>query len=425
MSRYKPYPSYKQSDLDWFISPPSHWELSVLSNLVSFRAGKAHEPFINEHGEYICVNSRFVSTSGQTKKHCSKNLTPAKRNDTLLVMSDLPNGRALAKAYYVEQDNIYAVNQRVCALSPERIEPRFLFFLMDRNPWLLSHDDGINQTHLPNSCFTKFRTYLPTPLEQIEIAEHLDRETTRIDALIAKKTRFIELLREKRQTLITHAVTKGLDPNVKMKDSEVTWLGKVPEHWAIQPLKQLARLDGGAGFPDDEQGNKDAPIPFFKVADLANGLTTAENHITPEVAEKLRAKIFAAGTIAFAKVGAALLLNRRVLMPIPGCADNNMMVAIPLNVSGEWLFSVLSCYDMAWLVNPGAVPSVNQEQVGNIKIPVPPVREQAAIVSTLRSETTRIDEIILKTEFSIELLKERRSAIITAAVTGQIDLRYQ
>lgn len=266
---------------------------------------------------------------------------------------------------------------------------------------------------------------IPALEEQQALLSYLDRETDRIDALLKKKTRFIELLREKRQALITHAVTKGIGASTKMKISGVEWLGEVPEHWVIKSLKQLARLDGGAGFPDDEQGNRDAPIPFFKVADLANGLNRADNYITPATAERLRAKVFAAGTIAFAKVGAALLLNRRVLMPIPGCTDNNMMVAIPQNISGEWLFFVLSCYDMAWLVNPGAVPSVNQEQVGNIKIPVPPVREQAAIVSTLRSETTRIDEVIVKTEFSIELLKERRSAIITAAVTGQIDLRYQ
>ena len=110
-------------------------------------------------------------------------------------------------------------------------------------------------------------------------------------------------------------------------------------------------------------------------------------------------------------------------MPLPGCADNNMMVALPHGVSGEWLSSVLSCFDMAWLVNPGAVPSVNQEQVGNIKIPVPSAEEQASIVAGVRSGVTRIDALVGKTERSIELLKERRSALITAAVTGQIDLR--
>lgn len=273
------------------------------------------------------------------------------------------------------------------------------------------------------SDFANFILAMP-PLEvQFVIANYLDRETTRIDALVAKKTRFIELLREKRQALITRAVTKGLDPDVKMKDSGVEWLGEVPEHWVIRSLKQLARLDGGAGFPDNEQGIKDAPIPFFKVADLANGMSRAENYITAETADKLRAKIFPAGTLAFAKVGAALLLNRRVLMPMSGCADNNMMVVIPHGILGTWLHAVLSCYDMAWLVNPGAVPSVNQEQVGNIKIPVPLVEEQHLIVAGLKSDMIRIDALVVKTEQSIQLLKERRSTLITAAVTGQIDLR--
>lgn len=205
------------------------------------------------------------------------------------------------------------------------------------------------------------------------------------------------------------------------KDSGSEWLGHVPQHWNVSLLKYFARLDGGAGFPDNEQGIEDAPIPFFKVADLATGMTTSDNYITVETAIRLRAKIFPEGTIAFAKVGAALLLNRRVLMKVSGCVDNNMMVALPRGVRADWLLYLLSIFDMGWLVNPGAVPSVNQEQVGNIKLPVPATNEQASIVAHLDRETTRIDALVEKKTRFIELLSEKRQAFITHAVTKGLD----
>lgn len=205
------------------------------------------------------------------------------------------------------------------------------------------------------------------------------------------------------------------------KDSGAEWLGNVPTHWDVSLLKYFARLDGGAGFPEDEQGIEDAPIPFFKVADLSTGMTTADNYITAETAERLRAKVFPEGTIAFAKVGAALLLNRRVLMKVAGCVDNNMMAALPRGVRADWLLYLLSIFDMGWLVNPGAVPSVNQEQVGNIKLPIPTPSEQAAIVAHLDRETARIDGLVEKKSRFIELLREKRHAVITHAVTKGLD----
>ena len=412
MSHYKPYPAYKDSGVEWLGKVPEHWNVLPLKYLLKTMSGgqatkntvsaeplDGHYPAFSASGQDVWMPEFDFDTSG-------------------IVLSAV--GARCGKTF--KADGKWGVVANTHCLFPRLEADRdYFWYITNREEWW--EKGGTAQPFVKVSATLDRKHCFPPKDEQVQIARALDLETARIDALINKKTRFIELLHEKRQTLITHAVTKGLDPSVKMKYSGVEWLGEVPEHWSIRPLKQLARLDGGAGFPDDEQGNKDAPIPFFKVADLANGLTTAENYITPEAAERLRAKIFPAGTIAFAKVGAALLLNRRVLMPLPGCADNNMMVALPHGVSGEWLSSVLSCFDMAWLVNPGAVPSVNQEQVGNIKIPVPSAEEQASIVAGVRSGVTRIDALVGKTERSIELLKERRSALITAAVTGQIDLR--
>lgn len=210
-------------------------------------------------------------------------------------------------------------------------------------------------------------------------------------------------------------------PYPAYKDSGVAWLGRVPEHWDIRSVKTLAHLDGGAGFPDDEQGQSDNPIPFFKVAELANGLRYTANTVTEETAKRLGAKIFPPCTLVFAKVGAALLLNRRCLLEMSACLDNNMMALLPGTYESQWLFWVFSTLDMGLIANPGAVPSINQEQVGNIRLGVPTAVEQKSIAQSLNRETTRIDALIEKKTRFIQLLREKRQALITHAVTKGLD----
>jgi type I restriction enzyme, S subunit len=186
---------------------PDHWTMAPLSTLCLFQAGKAHEPYIEENGEFICVNSRFVSTDGQVVKRCNRNLSPARPTDVLMVMSDLPNGRALAKAFYVADAGTYAVNQRVCIISPRVIHPRYAYYQLDRNPGFLRFDDGSNQTHLSNSTFRKFMMSVPPEEEQRAIAEHLDAVTRSIRSASQALTTQISLLWERRQALITAVVT--------------------------------------------------------------------------------------------------------------------------------------------------------------------------------------------------------------------------
>lgn len=128
-----------------------------------------------------------------------------------MVMSDLPNGRALAKGYFVEDDRAYAVNQRVCILRPRSVFPKFLYYLLDRNPEFLRHDDGINQTHLSNSEFLKPQFQFPPYAEQQAIVAYLDRELAKFDALTAEAQRAIDLLQERRTALISAAVTGQID----------------------------------------------------------------------------------------------------------------------------------------------------------------------------------------------------------------------
>ncbi len=179
---------YKQTDVGVI---PEEWEVKLLPDVCRFRGGKAHEQHISDTGQYVCVNSKFISTDGRVRKYSSANFCAAKRNDVLMVMSDLPNGRALAKAYLVEQDDLYAVNQRVCALTAYRDCPEFLFYLLNRNPYFLRFDDGVSQTHLLNHVFQKCQLPMPlTVAEQRAIGEALrnvDDLLGALDRLIAKK----------------------------------------------------------------------------------------------------------------------------------------------------------------------------------------------------------------------------------------------
>ena len=208
----------------------------------------------------------------------------------------------------------------------------------------------------------------------------------------------------------------------KYKDSGVEWLGKIPAHWEVVTLKRIGTFQAGAGFPESEQGIENEDLPFYKVGDMGVGgneiyMSSSPNTISYETAKRLRAYVFPPQTIVFAKVGAALLLNRRRMLTRPSCIDNNMMGFMPKSCETKWAFCWLTGLDLSELANPGAVPSVNEEQMRDIPVALPTNHEQKAIALFLDRETAKIDALISKKEKLIELLKEKRTALISQAVT--------
>lgn len=174
------------------------WEEKPLAVVADYENGKAYEPHIVENGKYVVVNSRFISTDGAIKKHSNEPMCIARCGDVLMVLSDLPNGRALAKCYYADADDLYAVNQRVCRLEPHSIDGKFLCFLLNRHPKLLAFDDGINQTHLKKNSVLQCPLNLPFSLdEQQKIADCLSS----LDELIAAQTQKIDLLKTHKKGL--------------------------------------------------------------------------------------------------------------------------------------------------------------------------------------------------------------------------------
>lgn len=278
--------------------------------------------------------------------------------------------------------------------------------------------------------FSKFVLPLPSKMEQKVIGEFLDRETARIDALVAKKTRFIELLREKRQALITHAVTKGLDPNVKMKDSGVEWLGAVPEHWGISPLKHLVRFRSGGTPSKDNLEFWDGDIPWASAKDLKQEmLADTIDHLTESAIESGAASLVPSGSILVVVRGMILArLFPVVETLVPMAINQDLKALVPSEkLNSRYLAHLLrgsSAESLSRLEEAGhGTKALRMENWVSIELPVPPLHEQLAIIAMLDIQTARIDSLAEKTARSIELLKERRSALITAAVTGQIDLR--
>lgn len=431
------YPKYKDSGVEWLGQVPEHWEVMAVKRGYYVFGGSTPKSDIEEFWDgdipwatpadlrysgipILVKTQRTITEEGLAS--CGTTLVP---EGSVLLSTRAPVG-SLAIA-----GTRLCTNQGCKSLVAIRdANTRFLAYVLSICTTVLeSRAKGTTFLELSGDELGAFKCPLPSKGEQDAIASFLDRETGKIDALVSEQERLIELLREKRQAVISHAVTKGLDPNVKLKDSGVEWLGKVPEHWIIQKLGGCCNTRGGSGFPEELQCQEGMELPFFKVGNLAGEgneavLTHTSHTISREAAEALRATIFPTGAIVFAKVGAALLLKRFRMLAKDSCIDNNMM---GLTHNSDWdssfLMFSLPLLDFDLIVNPGAVPSINERQFSSIRVARPPIQEQRAIVAHLTSTAGLFDSLIASAEQAIDLLRERRAALISAAVTGQIDVR--
>lgn len=183
------------------------WVETTLEEVADYENGKAHEKNIDENGDYIVVNSKFISSEGETVKYSNTAFCPASEGDILMVLSDIPNGKAIAKCFYVDEDDKYSVNQRICRITATNCDSRFLFYIMDRNAYFLSFDDGVKQTNLRKSDVLEFPFRIPTdPVEQTKIASCI----TAVDDLIKSQSAKIEELNQHKRGLM-----QGLFPKIK------------------------------------------------------------------------------------------------------------------------------------------------------------------------------------------------------------------
>ena len=217
------------------------WEEHTLQDVVTFSNGKAHENSVNDDGDYILVNSKFVSTNGQVQKRVTSQLSPLHKSQFVMVMSDLPNGKALAKCFYVEEDNKYTLNQRVCSFTSNNGNvSRFLMYQINRNKYYLRFDDGINQTNLKKSEVLSCPVFIPIVREQEKIATLL----CKIDERIATQNKIIDKL----QSLI-----KGISSRIFTSIQGIEYrMGDI-----------VTITNGNSNVQDAVTQSKDGLYPFF------------------------------------------------------------------------------------------------------------------------------------------------------------------
>jgi len=289
--------------------------------------------------------------------------------------------------------------------------------------FVLGTSNGSTFPSITSETLGMYSFGIPPYFEQSTIAAFLDRETARIVALIAKKERQIELLEEKRAALISHAVTKGLDPNAKMKDSGVEWLGEVPERWEILHLGWVSYLIVPMR---DKPPEFNGDIPWIRIEDF-NGKyisdSKSDQRVSAEIVNKMNLKIFPVGTVlcscscnmgSTAIVAKPLISNQTFIGIVPKKELDSIFVYYLMSASGSWLQSIGS----------GAIQQyLSRDEFSHLKLALPPLPEQTAIAAFLDRETAKIDNLIQLINESMEKLREYRTALISAAVTGKIDVR--
>ena len=206
------------------------------------------------------------------------------------------------------------------------------------------------------------------------------------------------------------------------------WLGDVAEHWEVVPLKRIAWFKSGAGFPVGEQGNQGSEVPFLRVSDMTRvgnetWIETADSTVSRDTAQRLGAFVFPAGSIIFPKVGGALLTNKRRLLRVPSCLDNNVMGCVVRSADLDYVFTLFQQLDLGRLAKPGPVPAIGEGDVREIKVAMPPPEEQTQIVRLVRGGTASLASTISSAQREIDLLREYRTRLIADVVTGKLDVR--
>ncbi|MER5727124.1 restriction endonuclease subunit S [Streptomyces sp. NPDC002138] len=318
------------------------------------------------------------------------------------------------------------VNQHVCIIRPTvEFDSRYLAYALGSRPaqeqirelQVGGNREGLNFEQVGN-------LNLPSPQidEQCRIADFLDAETARIGGLMELRKEQSRLWRERNQSFL-HAQFVGGSSNC----GRSTWLGSLPHGWKAPTIGRIARFAMGTTFPHEYQGLSEGDFPFIKVSDFqladeVGNLGTAENWITRDTARRLGARIVPSGSILYARVGAALLLNRRRVTTRPAIIDDNVRAISFADGEPHYWRAVLSLLDMGQLANPGPVPSIGEGQVASVRVPTPPMDKQLAIAELVQSNQRNLHHVNAAIECQMGLLAERRQALITAAVTGQFDV---
>lgn len=319
---------------------------------------------------------------------------------------------------------------------PDLMSSEFLHWIF-RSPNFRSEGEASmygagGQKRVPDDFVRELLWAVPPESERERIATFLDRETAKIDALIAEQEKLLALLAEKRQATISHAVTRGLNPNAPMKDSGIPWLGEVPAHWDVTRLKFIATVQTGIAKGKDTAGKETITVPYLRVANVQDGHLALDDVATIAIEpEQLARYLLRKGDVLMNEGGDFDKLGRGALWDgqIEECIHQNHVFAVrPHSISPRWLNQVTSSqyaqfYFMGRSKQSTNLASISSTNIMELPVVLPPAHEQEEILRFVEDESAGSDALNQAAEHAIALLKERRSALISAAVTGKIDVR--
>jgi len=432
------YEHYKDSGVEWLGEVPAGWEIVRLKNIASVNMGQSPKSEdCNQDGDgipFLQGNADFGDHNPTPRYFCTTANKFAQNGDVLLSV------RAPVGAINIA-NQIYGIGRGLCAITANTETSRgYLYYALGKiTEELFSVATGSTYEAVSAEQVGNARCFSPPAKEQHAIAAFLDRETAKIDALIAEQQRLIALLSEKRQAVISHAVTKGLNPDAPMKDSGIEWLGEVPAGWEVLTLGRvtLDRCDGPFGSGLKSTHYTDMGVRVIRLQNIRrDGFDDSDSAFIDETyyREELSGHDVLQGDLLIAGLGDDKnTVGRTCVAPVgiePAMvkADCFRFRLDTKRALPEFIATQLtdgSAADAGLLSSGSTRSRIPLSVMSSRKIALPPLLEQKQIASFLRSEFTKFDTLTAEAQRAIALLQERRTALISAAVTGKIDVRGQ
>ncbi|EPU0815201.1 restriction endonuclease subunit S [Morganella morganii] len=427
MAKYKAYPEYKDSGVEWLGEIPEDWSVTKLKYIADLQTAKS-----NNSDELFVGLENISSGDG---KYISKEESIADGTSVSFEKNDVLFGKLrpyLAKSWLATFSGV--CSSEFLVLRTAKLHPKYLNYYSLTNEFIEQVNSSTYGSKMPRASW-EFIGLLPVPTCSYFLSERvawfLDHETAKIDNLIEKQQQLIELLKEKRQAVISHAVTKGLNPDVPMKDSGVEWLGEVPEHWSIQKLKYICTTivagPFGSSITKDMYVNDGYKV-YGQEQVIPNDFNVGDYFISADDFKKLSRYEVKNGDMLISCVG-----TFGKIAVFPDWASRGIINPRLIKVSlinevnplfvREFLKSETVFKQFELLSRGGTMGVINIAILNEIMTSTPPFAEQNAIVEFIYSQKKKFKELIEKAYNQIGLLQERRTALISAAVTGKIDVR--
>jgi|LSQX01.1.fsa_nt_gb type I restriction enzyme S subunit len=446
MSKYQAYPEYKDSGVEWLGEIPSNWEAVPLKFMCkNFVKDGPHEtpefidsgiPFLSvdgiQDGKLVFEGCRFISLADH--EYYSLKCKPAK-GDVLL-----GKAASVGKVAYVDTDVEFNVWSPLAVITPKTpVFGRYIYYCLqsvELQAQCEVYSNANTQKNLGMNTIDNLDFPYPTSIEALKITKFLDHETAKIELLIKKQQQLVEFLKEKRQALISSAVTKGLELNVQMKNTNINWLGKLPEHWRVNKLRNLFTLGTGLSITRANLTDEGVPcVSYGEVHSIYGFELDPEKDSLQCVDEKYlqtapRA-LLNKGDFIFADTSEDLKGSGNFTHLVSDgkvFAGYHTIIVRPLDNAVSRFYAYLFESDVfrsqiQLAVKGVKVYSITQAILKNATVWLPPKEEKLEIANYLDEQTAKIDTLIQKAESAITLMQERRTALISAAVTGKIDVR--